>query len=62
MAPNFAAPIWMTFRQSLELDACVRKSEMGSLVVYGDHIMRKETDEKTGHEVDREIPLRLKTR
>ncbi len=31
---NFAAPIWMTFRQALELDAHVRKGEKGSLVVY----------------------------
>ena len=32
-AQNFAAPIWMTFRQALELDAHVRKGEKGSLVV-----------------------------
>jgi antirestriction protein ArdC len=57
MAQNFAAPIWMTFRQASELDAHIRKGEKGSLVVYADSITRKETDEKTGDEIDREIPF-----
>src|ERR1700685_3795469 len=48
MVQNFAAPIWMTFKQAQELDAQVRKGEKGSLVVYADSIMRKGTDEKTG--------------
>lgn len=39
---NFAAPIWMTFRQALELDAHVRKGEKGSLVVYANSISRTE--------------------
>jgi antirestriction protein ArdC len=57
MAQNFAAPIWMTFRQAAELDAHIRKGEKGSLVVYADSITRKETDDKTGDEIDREIPF-----
>jgi antirestriction protein ArdC len=57
MAQNFAAPIWMTFRQASELDASIRKGEKGALVVYADSIKRKETDEKTGDEIDREIPF-----
>jgi antirestriction protein ArdC len=57
MAQNFAAPIWMTFKQAMELDAHIRKGEKGSLVVYADRITRKETDEKTGDEIDREIPF-----
>jgi len=36
MAQNFAAPIWMTFKQASELDAHIRKGEKGSLVVYAD--------------------------
>jgi antirestriction protein ArdC len=52
MAQNFAAPIWMTFKQASELDAHIRKGEKGSLVVYADSITRKETDE-----IDREIPF-----
>src|ERR1700674_2512388 len=57
IAQNFAAPIWMTFKQASELDAHIRKGEKGSLVVYADSITRKETDEKTGDEIDREIPF-----
>ena len=45
MAKGFAAPIWMTFKQALELGAHVRKGEKGSLVVYADTITRTETDE-----------------
>jgi len=57
MTQNFAAPIWMTFKQATDLDARVRKDEKGSLVVYADRITRKETDEETGGEIDREIPF-----
>jgi antirestriction protein ArdC len=57
MAQNFAASIWMTFKQASELDAHIRKDEKGSLVVYADSITRKETDEKTGDAIDREIPF-----
>src|SRR6266478_3823217 len=57
MAQNFGAPIWMTFKQAAELDAHIRKGEKGSLVVYADSITRKETDGKTGDEIEREIPF-----
>jgi antirestriction protein ArdC len=57
MAQTFAAPIWMTFKQASELDAHIRLGEKGSLVVYADSITRKETDDKTGDEIDREIPF-----
>ena len=55
MAGGFAAPIWMTFRQSMELGGHVRKGEKGSLVVYANSITRKETDEHTGDDTEREI-------
>jgi antirestriction protein ArdC len=55
MAGGFAAPIWMTFKQALELKAHVRKGEKGSLVVYANSITRKETNEATGDETDHEI-------
>lgn len=55
VASGFAAPIWMTFKQALELNAHVRKGEKGSRVVYANSIMRKETDETTGEDIDREI-------
>ena len=54
-AAGFAAPIWMTFKQALELNAHVRKGEKGSLVVYANIITRKETDDETGEEIDRAI-------
>src|ERR1700732_5096556 len=57
MAQNFAAPIWMTFRQAMELNAHIRKGEKGSLVVYADSITRKQADEKTGDEIETEIPF-----
>jgi antirestriction protein ArdC len=40
MERGYAAPIWMTFKQALELDAHVRKGEHGALVVYADTITR----------------------
>jgi antirestriction protein ArdC len=55
-AQNFSAPIGMTFRQALELDAHVRKGEKGSLVVYANSITRTEHDDKTGENTEREIP------
>src|SRR6202167_4665071 len=53
---NFAAPIWMTYRQAGELNAHVRKGEKGSLVVYANAITRAEYDDKTGEDVEHEIP------
>src|ERR1700720_2152751 len=54
---GYAAPIWMTFKQALELKACVRKGEHGSLVVYADKIIRTETDMDTGEESEHAIPF-----
>jgi antirestriction protein ArdC len=44
-------------QKATELDAHIRTGEKGSLVVYADSITRKETDEKTGDEIDREVPF-----
>lgn len=41
---GFAAPIWMTYRQALELGAHVRKGEHGSLVVYANSITKNDMD------------------
>jgi antirestriction protein ArdC len=54
-AQGFAAPIWMTFRQAIELNAHVRKGEKGSLVVYSNAITRAQRDENSGEDVEREI-------
>lgn len=57
VSKGFAAPIWMTFKQALELNAHVRKGETGSLVVYASSITRSETDPGTGEENERDIPF-----
>src|SRR5215813_11942428 len=57
MEQGFAAPIWMTFKQALELNAHVRQGEKGSLVVYTNSIMRTEHDDDTGEDIEREIPF-----
>jgi antirestriction protein ArdC len=54
---SYASPIWMTFKQALELKANVRKGEHGSLVVYADKIIRPATDGKTGEDAERTIPF-----
>ena len=53
---GFACPIWMTYRQALELGGQVRKGEHGSLVVYADKITRTETADN-GEELEHEIPF-----
>src|SRR6202167_2181259 len=56
LAQDFTAPIWMTYRQASELNAHVKQGEKGSLVVYANAITRTERDDKTGQDVEREIP------
>jgi antirestriction protein ArdC len=53
---GYACPLWLTFKQALELGGNVRKGETGELVVYADRITRTETDDK-GEEINREIPF-----
>lgn len=57
MTKGYVAPIWMTFKQALELNAHVKKGEKGSLVVYASKITRTETEEGSGNEIEREIPF-----
>ena len=57
MERDYAAPIWMTFRQAKELGAHVRKDEKGVPVVYASSISKTETDEDTGDELERTIPF-----
>jgi antirestriction protein ArdC len=57
MERGYSAPIWMTFKQALELGAHVRKGEKGSLVVYADTIYRSETDKDSGQETEVVIPF-----
>jgi antirestriction protein ArdC len=53
---GYSCPIWLTFKQALELGGCVRKGEKGELVVYADRIIRAETNDK-GEDVERQIPF-----
>ena len=57
VAKGYSAPIWMTFRQALELKAHVRKGERGSTVVYASKIIRSGTDSETGEETEQSIPF-----
>jgi antirestriction protein ArdC len=54
---GYSAPIWMTFRQALELQGHVRKGESGSTVVYASTLTRKGTDTETGEESEQSIPF-----
>jgi antirestriction protein ArdC len=56
MEKGYVAPLWMTYKQALELKANVRKGEQGSLVVFADKFTKTETNEK-GDAVEREIPF-----
>lgn len=56
VAKGYACPIWLTFKQALELGGHVRKGESGELVVYANTITRIETDEQ-GEESERDIPF-----
>jgi hypothetical protein len=53
---GYACPLWLTFKQALDLGGHVRKGESGELVVYANRITRTETDAK-GEETEREIPF-----
>lgn len=56
IARGFASPMWMTFKQALELGGAVRKGETGSMVVFASRFTKTETD-SAGEEFDREIPF-----
>jgi antirestriction protein ArdC len=57
VAKGYSAPIWMTFRQALELNAHVRKGERGSTVVYASTVTSTGTDAQTGEESEQAIPF-----
>ncbi|HEY8949445.1 MAG TPA: zincin-like metallopeptidase domain-containing protein [Rhizomicrobium sp.] len=56
VAKEFSSPVWMTFKQALELGACVKKGEKGSPVVYADKMKRSEQN-AAGEETERDIPF-----
>lgn len=54
---GYASPIWMAFKQALELNAHIRKGEHSSLIVYASKITRTETDAESGEDSERDIPF-----
>lgn len=56
VARGFTLPIWMTFKQALELGGHVRKGESGTMVVYANKFTKTETDEH-GDDVERTVPF-----
>jgi len=54
VARGYSAPIWMTFRQALELGGCVRKGEHGATVVYANRLTRTETSDQ-GEDLEHQI-------
>ena len=55
-ARGYASPVWMTFKQALELGGAVRKGETGATVVFASRFKKTETD-ASGDAVNREIPF-----
>lgn len=56
IARGFSSPMWMTFKQALELGAGVRKGEFGAIVVFASRFSKSESDGRGG-EIEREIPF-----
>lgn len=56
LARGFSAPIWMTFKQAIELGGAVRKGESGTMVVFASRFTKTEVG-VAGEEFDREIPF-----
>jgi len=56
VSKGYSCPLWLTFKQALELGGNVRKGESGECIVYANRITRTETDAK-GEEVEHEIPF-----
>ncbi|OLP54634.1 antirestriction protein ArdC [Rhizobium rhizosphaerae] len=59
VARGFAAPIWMTFKQAVELGGAVRRGEAGTTVVFASRFTKTEKDAHGG-DVERDFPF-LKT-
>lgn len=56
MARGYSSPIWMTFKQAIELGGAVRKGESGTTVVFASRFTKTEVG-VAGEEFDREIPF-----
>jgi len=56
IARGFSSPMWVTFKQALQLGAAVRKGESGATVVFASRFSKTESDGRGG-EIEREIPF-----
>jgi antirestriction protein ArdC len=56
VSKGYACPLWLTFKQGLDLGGHVKKGETGELVVFAGSITRTATDDN-GDETEREIPF-----
>jgi antirestriction protein ArdC len=52
---GYSAPIWMTYKQAVEIGAHVRKGEKGELVVYANTITKTQHDDETGEDEEQTI-------
>lgn len=53
---GYGCPLWLTYKQAMELGGNVRKGETGELVVYANTITRTETND-AGEESEHAIPF-----
>lgn len=42
---GYRLPHWMTFKQAVDLKACIRKGEKGTQIVYADKLVKEEENE-----------------
>lgn len=54
---GYASPLWLTFRQAKGLDACVKRGEHGTKVVYANAFETTTADDATGDEGTERIPF-----
>ena len=52
---GYNAPLWMTYKQAETLGAQVRKGEKGSPVTYADSFKKREQDQESGEELERQV-------
>jgi antirestriction protein ArdC len=53
---GYACPLWMTYKQAVDLGGQVRKGENGASVVYADRFTRTEAND-AGQMIEQEIPF-----
>jgi antirestriction protein ArdC len=54
---GYPSNAWLTFRQALGLGGHVKKGEHGCSIVYASSFTKRETDEASGEERDRQVPF-----